>query len=209
MALPLLGVLEEAKTRGFLGPGAVEAHVEHAAALAALAGPAPASFLDLGAGGGVPGLVLAREWPHARGILVESQRRRCEFLEWAVAELGQGDRIAVACGRAEDLARRPEWRGGAEVVAARAFAAPAVTAECAVGFLRPGGRLVVAEPPESGDSGATRWPAAGVAELGLRGPERRRGGGITVAVLTAGGPVADRWPRRAGMPAKRPVWGPR
>jgi 16S rRNA (guanine527-N7)-methyltransferase len=199
----LVDVLGEARDRGFLGPGPVEAHIEHARGLARLAGDAPASFLELGAGGGVPGLVLAHEWPEARMVLLESQQRRCAFLESAVERLELGGRATVACGRAEDLARAPQWRGSVEVVVARSFGPPAVTAECAVGFLAPGGRLVVAEPPEAGDA---RWPPAGVATLGLAGPEVRRALGVTAAVFTLRSPADRRWPRRAGIPGKRPLW---
>ncbi|MGH2780757.1 MAG: 16S rRNA (guanine(527)-N(7))-methyltransferase RsmG [Acidimicrobiia bacterium] len=202
MPARLLDVLEEARARGLLGPGPVESHVDHARGLARLVGSAPTSFLDLGSGGGVPGLVLADEWPHAQGVLLESRGRRCSFLRGAVAQLELG-RIAVACGRAEDLAREPALRASVELVVARSFGRPAVTAECAVGFLQPGGRLLVADPPGAeGD----RWPVAGVSVLGLTGPEVCRAGGVTAAVLTLPGAVDDRWPRRSGIPAKRPTW---
>jgi len=199
----LLNVLEAARARGLLGPGPVAAHVDHARALAELAGATPASFLDLGSGGGVPGLILAEEWPHARGVLVDSRERSCAFLAGAVEALELGGRLTVACGRAEDLARDPAFRASVELVVARSFAPPAVTAECAVGFLLPGGRLLVAEPPEADGE---RWPTGGLTELGLTGPELGRSAGVTAAVLTLAGPVDDRWPRRPGIPAKRRLW---
>ena len=203
MADRLLDVLEEAQARGILGPGPVEAHIHHARALAGLAGPAPTSFLDLGSGGGIPGLILAEEWPGARGILLESRERRCAFLEWAVEALEAGGHVTVACGRAEDVARDPTFRASVELVVARLFAPPAVTAECAVGFLQPAGRLLVAEPPAAE---GRRWPVDGLAELGLTGPEVRRAAGVTAAILRLSGPVDDRWPRRPGIPAKRRLW---
>jgi 16S rRNA (guanine527-N7)-methyltransferase len=198
----LLDVLEEARTRGFLGPGPVEAHLDHATALAELAGPTPGTFLDLGAGGGVPGLVLAELWSGAGGVLLESRPRRCAFLEEVLEVLGLAGRLLVACGRAEDLARDPGHRASVELVVARGFGPPAVTAECAVGFLRPGGRLVVSEPP---GSATERWPEPGLDQLGLAGPEIRRAGDVTAAILTL---VAsdERWPRRSGIPAKRRLW---
>jgi len=199
----LLDVLEKARARGLLGPGPIDAHVDHARGLAHLVEPAPASFLDLGSGGGVPGLILAEEWPQASAVLLESRQRRCAFLDAAAEQLQLGGRVTVACGRAEDLARDHAFRASVELVVARSFGRPAVTAECAVGFLRPGGRLLVAEPP---DTEGDRWPAAGVAALGLTGPERGRAGDVTAAVLTLAAPVDDRWPRRPGIPAKRPLW---
>lgn len=179
--------------------------MEHAEALVGATGSEFAGrFLDLGSGAGVPGLALALAWPEATGTLVDSRRRRCSFLEEAVVELGVADRVGVECGRAEELARRPDLRGAYDFVAARGFGPPAVTAECAVGFLRPGGHLVVTEPP--GEPEGSRWPAEGLAALGLHGPEVRGEPGPRFAVLTLPEPASDRWPRRVGVPAKRPLW---
>lgn len=202
----LLEYLERARARGFVGPGPLDPHLEHAEALAAaVGGDFGGRFLDLGSGAGVPGLALLLAWPEATGTLLDSRQRRCAFLEEALGELGLAGRGDVACGRAEELARREDRRGAYDLVVARAFGAPATTAECAVGFLRPGGQLVVSEPP--GGSGAERWPAEGLAELGFEGPDRRRPDeGPLFAVLTLTGPASDHWPRRVGVPAKRPRW---
>lgn len=202
MADPLVAVLEEARRQGFLGPGPVGENVEHSRSLAAAAGPPPRRFLDLGSGGGVPGLVLAREWPETSGILLDSRQRCCGFLRDACERLGLDDRLQVACGRAEELART-DLRESFDLVVARSFGPAAVTAECGVGFLAIGGRLLVSEAP---DSTGERWPAAGLAKLGLDGPEIWRGDGATVAILTRAGTLDGRWPRRPGIPAKRPLW---
>lgn len=202
----LISVLERARTGGVLGPVAVEDHIEHGEAFAEVVDRRFAGrFLDLGSGGGIPGLVLLSAWPDASGALVESQRRRCVMLETSARELGIEGRAVVACGRAEELARRPDLRQAHDLVVARAFGMPATTAECAAGFLRPGGRLVVSEPP--GPADRKRWPAEGLAELGLVGPEivRRRGGSFAVMRQAEG--TGDRWPRRPGIPGKRPLWG--
>ena len=105
--------------------------------------------------------------------------------------------------RAEDAARDDRQRGRYPLVVARAFGPPAVTAECGVGFLSPGGRLAVSEPP-GGDP--DRWPREGLARLGLQGPEVLAGSGASVAVLRLADPAEPRWPRRAGVPARRPLW---
>ena len=197
--------LEAARRQGMLGPGPVDAQVGHAEAMAAaIEADFGGRFLDLGAGGGVPGLVLLEVWPAATAVLLEAHGRRCAFLDHALRELDLDGRGSVACGRAEDLARDAEFRGAFELVVARGFAGPATTAECAVGFLAPGGRLAVSEPP--GTRGGDRWPKDGLAELGLIGPEVRRGNGAGVAVLRARGPAPDRWPRRVGLPGRRPLW---
>jgi 16S rRNA (guanine527-N7)-methyltransferase len=201
----LTAQLEDARRRGMVGPGPVEAHVDHAEALAAaLDSDFHGRFLDLGSGAGVPGLTLLSLWPTATGVLLDARRRRCSFLESAVGALDLADRVSVACGRAEELARDQELRGVFELVVARGFGAPATTAECAVGFLERGGRLAVSEPP--GKPEPTRWPKEGLAELGLLGPEVRGSEGARVAVLTSAGPPGDRWPRRVGVPGRRPLW---
>ena len=188
-----------------LGPGPVEAHLEHAESMATAIGPEfGGRFLDLGSGAGVPGLILLEAWPSATGVLLDARQQRCRFLEDALVELELQDRGSVACSRAEDLARDPRCRGRFDLVVARGFGGPATTAECAVGFLAPSGRLAVSEP--RGAPRTDRWPDDGLAQLGLHGPERRAGAEASVAVLWLEGPVDDRWPRRVGVPGRRPLW---
>jgi len=184
-----------------LGPGPVERHVAHGRAL--LAGlPERGRVLDLGSGGGLPGLVLATHRPELELTLLEARQRACRFLREAVAELGRDD-VTVIEARAEEAARRSDLRETYDAVVARSFGPPPVTAECAVGFLRPGGQLVVSEPPD--DGGPARWPPESLPALGLSPPVRHEEQGGTFVVL---GKVRldERWPRRVGVPAKRPLW---
>jgi 16S rRNA (guanine527-N7)-methyltransferase len=155
--------------------------------------------LDLGSGGGVPGLVLAEALPRLQLTLLDAGARRCRFLRGAVTELELGDRVEVVEERAETAARHPVRRDAFDVVVARSFGSPAVTAECAVGFLRLGGSLVVSEPPEAG----IRWPPEELAGLGL-GPVVACGTGGFGFVRLDKVRADDRWPRRVGVPAKRP-----
>ena len=204
---PLLAVLEEGRARGFLGPGPVEAHVDHAVALAGLIGAPARRFLDLGSGGGVPGLVLALHWTGAAVTLLDASRRRCDFLREAVEQLELADRVDVAAGRAETLARDRLLRGAFPLVVARAFGAPAVVAECAAAYVSEEGSLAVTEPPDAGaEDSRARWDEAGLARLGLSAPEPRRDGGVGCVVLSRIGPTDERWPRRDGVPGKRPLW---
>jgi 16S rRNA (guanine527-N7)-methyltransferase len=201
----LLEVLEESRELGLLGPGPVARQYAHARDLATAIGPFAGRFLDLGAGGGLPGLVLAEQWPDARGTLLDAQQRRCGFLETALARLALDERFDVACGRAERLARDEPLRGRFDLVVARSFAAPAVTAECAVAFLRRGGQLVVTEPPDA-DLLEPRWPAFGMADLGFGAVTAIRHGETGAMQATLQADVADRWPRRDGVPGKRHLW---
>ncbi len=126
-------------------------------------------ILDLGSGGGLPGLVIAIRWPAATLVLLDANERRTEFLQRAVRRCGLGERVAVVHQRAEVCGRDPEYRGTFDGVVVRSFGAPAVVAECGAPFLRQGGWLIVSEPPRaSGEDGhRARWPAAGVAQVGL------------------------------------------
>ncbi len=199
-------VLARAHELGFLGPGPVGRYVSHALELNTGVPSEARRGVDLGSGGGVPGLVIAEARPGFSLVLVEVGRRRCRFLREAIDELGLADRVEVVEDRAEAAARRPALREQFDVVVARSFSQPAVTAECAVGFLRVGGRLVVSEPPEEAAAGG-RWPADGLETLGL-GPMVRTGGPGASFVWSEKHRADGRWPRRVGIPAKRPLWAP-
>ncbi len=199
----LLGVLAGAQDRGLIGPGPLEAHLEHSRAWARALGQAPESFLDLGSGGGLPGLVLALEWPESRGTLLDARRLSEAWISEAAERLGLSRRIETVCDRAEAAGRDPRLREAFSLVVARGFAAPAVTAECGSAFVRPGGRLSVSEPP---GSGAARWPAEHLATVALGPVEVVTEGEATFAVLEKIGRLDDRWPRRVGQPRHRPLW---
>jgi 16S rRNA (guanine527-N7)-methyltransferase len=204
----LAALLERARELGFLGPGDPAAHRDHASAFVAAweaeHGVSPASVCDLGTGGGVPGLVLALHWPAARVVLLEAAQRRCAFLEDAVGALGLSATTSVAQGRAESLGRTLDLEGAFELVTARSFGPPAVAAECGARLLAPGGVLMVAEPPD-GAATADRWPDDGLAVLGL-GPARPTATRRRLVVIERTGPCPDRYPRRVGMPSKRPLF---
>lgn len=158
---------------------------------------------DLGSGGGVPGLALAGELPAVRWLLVEVGVRRAAFLRSAVAALGWDGRVTVAEMRAEELGRQPLHRRGYHAVVARGFGPAAVTAECAAPLLAVGGRAVVSDPP---GAAAERWPADGLALLGMMPGSSVQAEGASYQVLLQASPCPDRYPRRVGVPAKRPLF---
>ncbi|MHB8328638.1 MAG: RsmG family class I SAM-dependent methyltransferase [Acidimicrobiales bacterium] len=191
----------------------------------------PGSFLDLGSGGGLPGLVLAHHWAQCASVLLDSNERRVDALRQCVRQCGWEERVRVVHARAEVAARDPELRGALDVVVARSFGPPAVAAECAAPFLRVGGLLVVSEPPglsvtpgrsisqslsvssdppkqEKEDGRGQkpeRWPVEPLRALGLEplGPWR---GEFGYQVLAQVEPCPERYPRREGVPAKRPLY---
>jgi 16S rRNA (guanine527-N7)-methyltransferase len=197
----LAGVLEDAQGRGFLGPGPVEKHIDRALEFTTCVTEPPGRALDLGSGAGLPGLPLALLWPRTNLVLLDGSVTRTGFLTEAVARLGLSGRVSVVSERAEVAGHGP-LRSAFELVVARSFGAPAVTAECAAGFLEVGGRLVVAEPP-GGDPG--RWVSSGLSVLGLRAV-RTIVEPSAFQVLDPPPPCPTRYPRRTGVPAKRPLF---
>ncbi len=166
-------------------------------------GAADGLALDLGTGAGLPGLVLAMSWAASRWVLLDSRRRSVAFVTETVERLGLGGRVDVVLGRAEELGRQVEHRGRYALVTARGFGPPAVTAECGAPFLRVGGRLVVSEPP---GSAGRRWPEDALEQLGLRLRNVLGKDGGTFAVLEQVVACPSRFPRRSGVPAKRPLF---
>lgn len=199
----LVGVLAQAQAIGLLGKGPIREHITHARALGAAVATAT-DFVDLGSGGGIPGLVLAVDRPDLRGALVDGSTRRGIFLQGAVDDLGLTGRIEVVIDRAERLGRSPQRRGASSLVVARSFGPPAVLAECAAPLLAVGGRLIVSDPPAVPAAGE-RWPVAALAELGLK-PVTHEAGPPAYSVFEQVTRCPDRYPRRVGIPAKRPLF---
>lgn len=200
----LVRVLDEGRRRGLLGPGPIEAQIDHAVALGVAVGESePGMALDLGTGGGIPGLVLALGFPRTRWVLLDSRGRSVAFVAEALGLLGLDARVTVLEGRAEDVGRNPDHRAQYDLVVARGFGPPPVTAECAAPLLRVGGRLIVSEPP-GGDP--DRWPSESLAQLGLRVHRPDLHQQVAVAVLEQVELAPSTYPRRSGVPAKRPLF---
>jgi 16S rRNA (guanine527-N7)-methyltransferase len=200
-------VLERSTELGFLGSMPIADQIDHAlgfvvAAESALGG-SPTAVADLGSGGGVPGLILLACWPTTRVVLLDSNERRTEFLSEETAESVGFELAEVIRGRAEEIGRSDAFRQQFDLVTSRSFGAPGVTAECGAALLTIGGIMVVSEPPEGGD----RWPIDGLLPLGLSPSghvrfEDRFG----YQVLRKIEPTPDRYPRRTGIPSKRPLF---
>ena len=196
------------RTLGFLGPGPVDDHLDHAAGFRTAIlcaserlGSVPRRCVDLGTGGGVPGLSLMLDFPETSWVFLDSSEKRMAVVQELLGELGLESRCTIRTGRAEELSRDKALRGWADVVVARGFAGPAVTAECAAPLLSVGGIFISSDPPVETD----RWSVEGLAEVGLRELLRLRDPfRFFVAVQTQLCP--DRYPRRVGIPAKRPLF---
>jgi 16S rRNA (guanine527-N7)-methyltransferase len=167
---------------------------------------------DVGAGAGFPGLVLAIALPHARVDLIESAGRKTALID-RLAQAAKIDNARSVTARAEDFARVPRALGGGreayDAVTARAVAALAVLVEYAAPLLEPDGVLVAWKgelDPSELEAGR-----AAAAQLGMGCEEVRpvtpfagaRNRHLVVFRKVAATP--ERFPRRAGMAAKRPL----
>jgi 16S rRNA (guanine527-N7)-methyltransferase len=160
---------------------------------------------DLGSGAGFPGLALAVALPEAEVSLVESQRRRCDFLERLRAGAQVGN-VRVVCARAE------EWPDGAasqDLVVARALAPQTVVLEYAAPLLQIGGALV--DWRGKREPGVEAAADRAAATLGLVREEVLRVvpfEGATnrhLHVFAKTAPTPSRFPRRPGIARKRPL----
>lgn len=199
----LVAVLRRGQQQGFLGPGDLRVHVEHARAHHAAARPTPGQrWCDLGSGGGVPGLVMALEQPSIEFVLLDRSHRRTDFLKTAVQDLELAGRVTIALGDATELAHLTQHRHVYDGIVSRAFGPPAAVAECSAGLLRAGGRLVVSEPPNCGEA---RWPTDALAQLGMRFV-RRTADAPTFAVLECLTAADPTYPRAWKQIRKRPLF---
>lgn len=200
--------LLEAQRIGFIGPKPVETVYHHAVGFAESidqilkAELIPPSFFaaDLGSGAGVPGIFLAHWYPEARFVLVDSMQKRSLFLQRVVIQLELQDRVEVYCGRSETFAEAN--RGEFDLVTARGFATPSVTAENASGLLRMGGVLLVSEPP---GSDLSRWSINGLAKMGFSKPELVKSE-FSYSWMVRDSKSSAKFPRGVGIPEKSPIF---
>ena len=162
--------------------------------------------VDVGSGGGFPGLVIAVVRPALEMHLVEPLQKRARLLRELAGELGLGN-VTVHAARAEDAARGP-LRGSAGLVTARAVAPLRELIEYTAPFAAGDGLLAL--PKGSGLGDELAEAGAAMSELGVSlaavVPMRAAiSQNVRVALLRRRGAIPDRYPRRAGIPAKRPL----
>jgi 16S rRNA (guanine527-N7)-methyltransferase len=170
-------------------------------------GTAPTSLIDVGAGGGFPGLPLKILRPELRLTLVESVEKKAAFLRHTVAELSLGD-VSIIVDRAEKVGRAHIHREQYDVAVARAVARLRVLAEYCLPFCRIGGCFLA--PKGAQITGELADAQKAIEQLGgrfialedvdLPGVERR-----TLVVVEKIGPTPPQYPRGVGVPAKRPL----
>lgn len=153
--------LASSQRLGLLGDAPIDDIIEHATAFVDALVGVSGTVVDLGSGGGVPGLVIAEARADLWLVLVDRRSSCADHLRRLVGRLALGDRVTVlAC----DAAQAPSMLDSVDAVVARGFAAPETTAAAGVRLLRDGGRLVISEPPPGTPE---RWRPAFLAGHGL------------------------------------------
>jgi 16S rRNA (guanine527-N7)-methyltransferase len=184
------------------------AHViDSLTARAALSDIADLDFLDLGSGGGFPGIPLAAALPGSRALLVEPIGKKGRFLQAVVDAIGLDRRVTVATSRAESLAHEPEQRGRWPVVTARAVASTADLVELAFPLLERGGRLIAWKRGDLADE--LRRAHLAVDALGGGAVEVMDGGSTwppdhRLVIATRHGDVPDAYPRDPAARRRKP-----
>jgi 16S rRNA (guanine527-N7)-methyltransferase len=135
--------------------------IHHARAFVDALTTTTGTVLDLGSGGGVPGLVIAVDRPDLQVVLVERRQTRADHLVRLVRRLELTDRVSV---RAVDAERLHDELPLVEAVVARSFGGTDVTLRAAAPLLASGGRIVISEPPQRD---ASRWAPALLERYGL------------------------------------------
>ena len=162
-------------------------------------------IVDIGAGAGFPGLPLAVALPGSEITLVDSQARKCAFIERVSAD-GRIENASVVCARVEEW---PEGIGAHDVVLARALAPQAVVLEYAAPLLRLGGAVVDwrgRRDPEEERSGAAAAELLGLKRTTIRRVEPFEGvRDHNLHVYLKVRETPDRFPRRAGTARKKPL----
>ncbi len=165
-----------------------------------------AALLDVGSGAGLPGIPLKIARPDLVVTLLEAASRKAAFLEVAVAELGL---VAEVVGsRAEEAARDPRLRERFDVVVARAVAPLPALSELTLPFVRVGGKAVLLKGPGVGrevDAGQRAGVLLGSGELRILHAELPGGVCRTIVEFPKTGPTPPAYPRRPGIPLKRPL----
>jgi 16S rRNA (guanine527-N7)-methyltransferase len=169
----------------------------------------PLELVDVGTGGGFPGLAVAIALPQARLTLVDSVGRKVEAVQAMAQALGLEARVRLRCERIEQSGRSRELRGRFDWALARAVARSPVVAEYLVPLLKPGGRALLYRGQWSPEDQAELERALVPLRARIERLERRElpaGRGVRHGlVLQPTGPCPATYPRAVGVPARQPL----
>jgi 16S rRNA (guanine527-N7)-methyltransferase len=167
------------------------------------------SAVDLGSGGGIPGIPLAISRPDVRWLLVDSVGKKAAVLQEFVEALRLAN-VTVIAERAETLGRSPQHRERYDVVTARACAPLPVLAELAMPLLAIEGMLLAWKGPLTEADEEVRRGRRALEQLGgvldtIRSAGAAELDGHTIVIASKRSSTPERYPRRPGEPARRPL----
>ena len=168
----------------------------------------PFYVADLGTGAGFPGIPLAIMLPNVRFVLMDSLNKRISFINEVIVKL-QLENVQTACGRLEELGREGAFREKFDAVVSRAVADLRVLSELSSPFLKVGGFMV----SYKGDNVARELEMCGNAfrelklcfDQNVEYMEFNSGKKRSVVVVKKVDWCPERYPRRIGIPSKRPL----
>src|SRR5947209_8514274 len=162
------------------------------------------TLVDVGSGGGLPGLPLKIARPDLAVTLVEADQAKAAFLVGACAELGLRD-VDVLARRAEDVGRDAQYREKFDVAVARALAPMPVLVELCLPLVRVGGRLLAQKTSDEDPAAAAHAiDVLGGKLSGVKTAASAARAAGTVVVIDKVRPGPAQYPRRPGVPARKP-----
>ncbi len=172
----------------------------------------PEELLDVGTGAGLPGIIYALYWPECEVYLLESNKKRLEFLREAI-EILELSNCQILEGRAETHAHELQWRERFDMVTSRALAPLPISLELCLPYLALDGWMLTFKGPHPTEEVKDAEFALGKLGAGkvdvkpyLPAPGEARRSALWIPKV---GLTPDRYPRREGIPAKRPLRGSR
>lgn len=165
------------------------------------------SMADVGSGAGFPGIPLAIMLPHVEITLIDALGKRVKFLEDVIERLGLNARAVHA--RAEEAGRKPELREQFDIVTSRAVAAMNILSELALPLIKVGGTMIAYKGPgwqeEIAGAGNALAKLGGRFRETLDAPIPGRDWQHTLVIIDKISAVSNQYPRRPGMPEKKPL----
>ena len=165
------------------------------------------TLIDVGTGAGLPGIPIAIACPHIKVTLLDALQKRVGFLQSVIDELGLN--AEAVHGRAEDAAKKPEFRDVFDVATARAVAEMNVLSEWLLPFVKPEGRMLALKGPGAEEELARAENALKQLNGELvsvhPAPVPGRDWDHKIVEIKKTAPTPERFPRRAGVAEKKPL----